>query len=107
MARSAEAVTVVVALAVLLGSTGSGVGDDTTAVSVIEPSIVVVTTIVTVAVPASGRAPIGQVTTPANSEQLPWVGVAETNVMEPDPGRVSVTTTPVASEGPRLVTVRV
>ena len=101
--RSAAGVTVVVSMSELFARAGSDVVADTVAVSVISPSIVVVTTIVTVAVAPNGTTPSGQVTTPAACEQLPWLGVADTNVT--DPGSVSVTTTPVASEGPRFVTV--
>ena len=59
----------------------------------------------TVAIVPNGTTPSGHVTTPAAGEQLPWLGVAETNITEP--GSVSVTTTPAASEGPRFVTVMV
>ena len=74
IARSATGVTVVVWLAVLLAGTGSDVVADTTAVSVIDPSIVVVTTIEIVAVAPNRHEPSGQVTTPAAWEQLPWLG---------------------------------
>ncbi len=103
MRRSAAGVTVVVSLSVSFAGTGSDVVADTVAVSVIGPSIVVVTTMLMVAVVPNGTTPSGQVTTPAACAQLPWLGVAETNITEP--GRVSVTTTPAASEGPRFVTV--
>ncbi len=103
--RSATGVTVVVWLAVLLASTASDVDADTTAVSVINPSIVVVTTIELVAVVPTGITPSAHVTTPDAWVQLPWLGVAATNATEP--GRVSVTTTPAASAGPTLVTVSV
>ena len=103
--RSATGVTVVVSLSVSLAGTGSDVVADTVAVSEISPSIVVVTTIVTEAIAPNGTTPSGHVTTPAAGEQLPWLGIAETNMTEP--GSVSVTTTPAASEGPRLVTVMV
>ncbi len=103
IARSAAAVTVVLWLAVLLAGTGSGVVDDAVAVSVISPSIVVVTMMATVTAAPLAIVPTGHDTTPAACEQLPWLGTAETNVTEP--GSVSVTTTPVASDGPRFVTV--
>ena len=73
----------------LLAGTGSDVVADTIAVSVISPSIVVVTTIVTMTVPPAMTTPSGHVTTPAACAQLPWLGVAETKVTEP--GSVSVT----------------
>ena len=78
MARSAEGETVVSSESVLLPGTGSGVLDVTEAVSVMMPSIVVVTTIVMVAVAPSASAPSGQVTTPAACEHEPWLGVADT-----------------------------
>ncbi len=56
MARSAEGATVVSSESVLLPGTGSGVPDVTEAVSVMMPSIVVVTTIVIVAVAPSASA---------------------------------------------------
>ena len=44
-------------------------------------------------------------TVPADCEQLPWVGVAESNVTPL--GSVSVSVTPVAPEGPELLTLSV
>ena len=78
--RSATGVTVVVSSSVSLAGTGSDVMADTVAVSVISPSIVVVTTIVTEAIVPNGTTPSGHVTTPAAGEQLPWLGIAETNI---------------------------
>ena len=65
IARSAAAVTVVLWLAELLAGTGSKVDDETRAVSVISPSIVVVTTTAMVAVAPADSPPSGHVTTPA------------------------------------------
>ena len=103
MARSAAAVTIVLSLAVSLAGTGSGVVDVAVAVSVISPSIVVARMTATVTDAPLTITPTGHETTPAAWEQLPWLGTAETKVIAP--GSVSVTTTPAASEGPRLETV--
>ena len=59
------------------------------------PGVVGVTTMVTVAMAPSARVPRLQVTVPDVWLQLPWLGVAETNVTSA--GRVSVTTTPAAA----------
>ena len=74
MRRSAAGVTVVVSLSVSFAGTGSDVVADTVAVSVIGPSIVVVTTMSMVAVVPNGTTPSGQVTTPAAWRAAPLAG---------------------------------
>ncbi len=63
--------TVVLWLAVLLAGTGSGVVDDAVAVSVISPSIVVVTMIATVTAAPLAIVPTGHETTPAACRAAP------------------------------------
>jgi hypothetical protein len=58
---------------------------------------------VTVALAPLFRFPRGQVTRLPDDEQLPWLGVLE-RIVTPE-GSVSVSVTPVALEGPLLVTV--
>ena len=70
---------------------------------VMTAATVVAATTVIVATPPATIAPSGHVTMPAASEQLPWLGVADTKFV--DPGSASVTTTPAASLGPLFVTV--
>ncbi len=103
--RSATGSTVVVALAALFTRTGSAVAADTLAWFVIELPDVGVTVMVTLAFPPLATEPRLQVTVPLACEQLPWVGVAELNVTPP--GRVSVTVTPVAPEGPAFAMPKV
>jgi hypothetical protein len=101
-ARSADAVTGVLRVAVLFPGTGSVSLAATLAVFVTVPAAVGVTTIVTVALAALARVPRLQLTA---AVQVPWLGVAETNVTPV--GTASVKVTPVAGDGPLLVTVRV
>ena len=63
------------------------------------------TRIWTVAVPWSAIVPSAQVTVPLACEQLPWEGVAESNVTPL--GSVSVRLVAVASWGPALWAVSV
>src|SRR5262249_32946260 len=58
----------------------------------------------TVAVPPTARLPRLQ-DSALVPVQVPWVAVADTNVRPP--GSVSLTTVPVAIDGPLLVTIRV
>ena len=103
MDRSAHAVTVVFSIATSLAGTGSGVVAATDAWLVMTAATVEAATTVIVATPPATIAPRGHVTMPAASEQLPWLGVADTKFV--DPGSASVTTTPAASLGPLFVTV--
>src|SRR5712664_1640369 len=109
IARSARRCTVVVAVAVLFPGVGSVSFPLTLAVLLrVAPSAVVAgmpTTIVIVALALGASVPMVQVTVPLAWVQVPWVEVAETNVTPV--GRVSVAVTPVACEGPLLVTTRV
>lgn len=57
----------------------------------------------TVTLPALAMSPKLQMIEPVPL-QLPWLGVAETKVTFA--GKLSPTVTPVASEGPSLITVR-
>jgi hypothetical protein len=101
-ARSADAVTVVVTVAVLFPGMGSVSLAATLAVFVTVPAAVGVTTIVTVDLAAFARLPRLQLTA---AVQVPWLGVAETNVT-PE-GSASVRVTPVTGDGPLFVTIRV
>ena len=94
---------VTVLVAVLFAGFGSLTADETVAVFVTIPGVVdVFTTSAMVAAPPFARVPRLLVTGPV-PEQEPWLGVLETNV---DPaGSVSTTVTPVAVDGPLLVTV--
>jgi hypothetical protein len=68
------------------------------------PAIMVVTTTVIVAFAPFAMLPRLHVKTPPKTApQVPWLGVAESRVTLA--GNVSVTVTPVAEFGPRLVTV--
>jgi hypothetical protein len=101
-ARSADAVTAVVTLAELLAVLGSGSVAVTDAVLVMLPAATGLMMMVTVAVAALARVPRLQLTA---AVQVPWLGVAETNVTPV--GTASVKVTPVAGDGPLLVTIRV
>jgi hypothetical protein len=103
---SAEAVTVVVALALLFALLGSAWVAVTVALLVMTPPETgAVTAIVTVALDPLARPPRLHVTVPALWLQVPWVAVADTNVTPL--GRVSVRVTPVAPLGPALLTLTV
>jgi len=91
--------------AVLLMSLGSVVEAATETVLVINPAVLGVTTISIRAVAAFANVPRLQVAVPLNSEQVPWLGVAETKVTLG--GSTSVTVTPEAASGPLFVTVTV
>lgn len=64
-----------------------------------------VATTVIVAVPPLAKLPSEPVIVPLALVAVPWLGVAETKVRLA--GKTSVTVTPVASDGPALVTVMV
>src|SRR3989441_3795815 len=92
--------TSVSAVAILLIGVGSVSLPVTTAVLVILPGAVGVTTMVTVAVVSFAIPPILQVTIVATRAQLPRVDVAETNVTLL--GSLSESVTPEAGSGPLL-----
>src|SRR5450631_2409260 len=104
MARSAEAVTVVLAAEVLLAGGGSAVVELTLAVL---DNVVAWAGAVTVTVIVGAVAPVASVGRVQVTETLPVlvqvqpVPVAETKVTPA--GRVSVTETAVASDGPLLL----
>src|SRR5437016_536795 len=101
--RSAEAITEVVADAVLLAGFGSASLPLTVAVLVmLPPAAGAVALIVTEAVAPLASEPTAQVTVP---EALVQPGLAETKVTPA--GRVSVTVEPVLASGPLLATFRV
>src|SRR5579864_8712549 len=103
IARSAEAITWVVADAVLLAAFGSGSLPLTVAVLVMVPAVAgAVALIVKVALAPEASEPTLQVTVP---EALVQPELAELKVT-PD-GRVSVTVEPVLALGPLLVTFSV
>ena len=98
----------VLSVAVLFAMSESGSLAVTRAVLVIVPVVEesTVTTMVTVAVLPLAMSPKLQVTMPSASLQgPPWLGLADTKVTPA--GKVSVTITPVASEGPVLPIERV
>jgi hypothetical protein len=97
--------TVVVSVSALFAGSGSASAAETSAELVSVPLEVGRTWMVTVAEPPLAIDPKEQVTTPPAWEQVPWEGVAEMNWTFG--GSWSSTVTPVASEGPPLVTVRV
>ena len=97
--------TVVCAAAELFALLGSASSDDTLAWFDSVPGADGRTRIWMVAVPSSASVPSAQVTVPADCEQLPWEGVADSNVTPL--GSVSVTVAPVASCGPALCAVSV
>jgi hypothetical protein len=99
--RSVFGTTVVVAVAVLFEVLGSFSAAVTLAVLVSAPTVVGVTTTVMVALAPASRLPTLQVTVPPDCVQLPAVEIAETSVTVP--GRVSLTVTTVAGEGPLFV----
>ena len=103
--RSAAGSTVVPALAELSALLGSATSEVTLASFVIEPSLCGRTLMSTVAPWPLVIVPSGHVTVPLDSEQVPCEGVAESKVTPA--GRVSETCTPVALEGPWLLTVSV
>ena len=94
----------IVTEAVLFVRFGSGVALDTVAVFVLGPTaeLPVRATTVTTALLPELRLPRLQVTGPA-PEQVPSLGIAESNVMPA--GIASTSVTAVAVEGPRFVTV--
>ena len=103
IARSAEAITWVVADAVLLAAFGSESLPVTVALLVKVPAVAgAVALIVIVALAPDASGPAVQVTVP---EALVQPELAETKVT-PD-GRVSVTVEPVLALGPLFLTVRV
>jgi hypothetical protein len=94
--------TVVVALAELFVRTGSRASDVTLAWLVMGPCACGRTLIDAVALPPLLIVPSAQVTVPDDSVQVPCEAVAESNVTPL--GSVSVSVTPVAPEGPALLT---
>src|SRR5438128_2756248 len=103
---SAAATRVVDADAVLLAGFGSDSLALTDAVLVMVPAIAAaVALMVIVALAPEARLPTEQVTVPDACVQVPWLDVAEAKVTPA--GRVSVTPTPVAAEGPLLVATTV
>ena len=94
--------TVVGAVAQSLIELGSGSLPATQAVLVRGPTAVGVTMMVTLALRPLPRRPMVHVTVPAACTQLPRLEVADTKVTPA--GRGSVRVTPVAREGPLLVT---
>jgi hypothetical protein len=104
---SAEAATVVVAVALLLFEVGSEVAAETVAVFLRVPLVEGLTTMSTPAVAPPGKIPRLQISVVV-PEHDPTLGVADTSVAPA--GRVSVTVTPLVVEGPDevplLVTVK-
>jgi hypothetical protein len=106
MDRSAAAVTVVVAVALLFALLGSASVAVTLAVLVIvPPALGAITEIVTVADPPLAIVPRLHVTVPLACVHVPWVAVADTKVTPA--GNVSVKVTPLAPLGPALLTLTV
>jgi hypothetical protein len=106
MARSAEAVTWVVADAVLLALFGSGSLPVTVAVLVMVVGVAgAVALIVMFALAPLASEPTLQVTVPEALVQVPWEELADTKVT-PE-GSVSVTVAPVPASGPLFFAVRV
>ena len=107
IARSAEAVTVVFAVAVLLPATGSLVVDETLAVFVSDPACagaVTTTVIVCAVVPVARAGRVHVADTLPEFVHVHPAPVADTNVTPA--GRVSDTERLAASEGPLFTTTR-
>lgn len=102
--RSAFLLTVVSSVSELLPPAGSVSLPATEAVLFRFPVANGLTMMVTVAVLCLGRLPMLQMTVLVPL-QLPWLGTAETKATVA--GKLSVTTTPVAFEGPLLIMFRV
>ena len=102
IARSAAGVTVVVSDVVLSPVSGSPWSPVTLAVFVWSPVEVATTAIVTVAVSPLAMLPMSQMTVPVH---VPRVAADDTKLISA--GSVSVSITPVASEGPLLLTLMV
>ena len=103
--RSAEAVTVVFAVAVLLPGTGSAVVEETLAVLVNEAACagaVTTTVMVGAVVPAASTGRVQVTETLPVFVQVQPVPAADPNVTPA--GKVSVTETLAASDGPPLAT---
>jgi len=100
--RSAAGFTVVAALAELFALFGSLTADEAVAWFVIEPVDCGVTLICTLALEPLAMLPSGHVIVPADWVQVPWEGVAETNVTPA--GSVSLIETLVAVDGPEFWT---
>src|SRR2546425_8487723 len=100
--RSGAETTSVLCVARLLVGSGSGSAAVTSALLLIVPSLVGLTTIKTDMCVPTGKLPILQVTTPRVSEQVPSPVVAEMKVTLG--GRLSLSVTPLARTGPLLVT---
>jgi len=96
-------VTVMVAEAEALAGVGLVSFSVTLAVFVIEPTAVAVAVRETEAVAPFAKVPRLHATIVGLGTQVPWLGVAETNVRPA--GSTSVNVTPVELEGPLLVTV--
>jgi hypothetical protein len=101
--RSACGLMVLDTEPLLLLESGSETPLPTVAVLVMVPDAVAVTTIVTVALAPFPMMPSAQFTVLVPVHGLPWLGVADTKLTPA--GSVSLTDTPVALFGPRLVTV--
>ena len=99
------ALTVVVAVALLLDKFGSVVPLVTLAVLLRVPSTVGLIMMVTVALAFVAKSPRLQVTGLVPMLHEPWLGDDEISIKLL--GKVSVTTTPVAPPGPAFVTVNV
>lgn len=105
-AKSADGLVEAVDDASLFAAAGSSSVADTVASLVTEDGVPEARTTPSRATPAvpEVRSPIGQVTTPGDTSVQPGSEDAPSNVAPL--GRVSVTTIPLAADGPRLVTVR-
>ncbi len=100
--RFAAGFTVVAALAVLFAELGSLMVDAALAWFVIDPVVVGVTLIWTLALAPFAIVPSGQVTVPADCEHVPCEGVADVNVTPA--GSVSLRETLGAADGPAFWT---
>ena len=100
-----DADTFVGSAAVLLPGVESGSFPVTVALFVNVPVVVGVTEIFMPALEPLATPPRLHVNVGLENEQLPWLGAALLNVMLA--GKLSVTVTPVAADGPLLLTVSI
>jgi len=103
--QAAAPVTVMVAEALAFAGVGFVSFSVTLAVFVIEPTAVAVAVRETEVVAPFAKVPRLHATIMGLGTQVPWLGVAETNVRPA--GSTSVITTPVELDGPLLVTAMV
>ena len=92
-------------MSVLSAGVGSHSAEDALAMALGFPGVATVTAMAAEALAPLATVPRLQVTVPDASEQVPWLGVAETKTAPA--GSTSVSVTSVAASGPPLAAVAV